>query len=62
LAAFFIPEYASFFGIIPTHWAFQMLGDMVDGGSWGMGFCIGLVLVLVLLILGIRRFVRVHFV
>jgi len=62
LAAFFVPDYAVLFGIIPTHWAFQMLGEMVAGENWGMEFWVGLGLVLVLLVLGIKRFARVHFV
>jgi len=62
LVAFFIPEYALLFGVIPTHWAFQMLGDMVDGESWLIGFFIGLGFVLGLLLLAVRRFARGHFV
>jgi len=62
LAAFFIPEYALLFGIIPTHWAFQMLGEMVAGESWGMEFFVGLGFVLGLLALGIKKFARGHFV
>jgi len=62
LAAFFIPEYALLFGVIPTHWAFQMLGEMVDGVSWGVGYCIGSGFTLGLLVLGIKRFANSHFV
>jgi len=62
LAAFFIPDYAVLFGIIPTHWAFQMLGEMVAGENWIVGFCFGLGFAVVLLVLGIRRFAKVHFV
>jgi hypothetical protein len=62
LAALFIQEYALLFGIIPTHWAFQMWGEMADGGSWLLEFFVGLGFVLILLVLGIKRFARVHFV
>jgi fluoroquinolone transport system permease protein len=62
LAAFFISKYTFLFGIIPTHWIFQALSNMVAGESTLISFSIGFGYTFLLLILVIKRFAKVHFV
>lgn len=61
LAAFFISKYTVFFGVIPTHWAFQTLDKMILDQNYFMPVFIGIAFVSALLILMIKRFARVHF-
>lgn len=61
LAAFFISKYTIFFGVIPTHWAFQTLDKMILGENYVLPLFIGLGFVSALLYFMIKRFARVHF-
>ena len=61
LAAFFISEYTVFFGVIPTHWAFQTLDKMILDENYFLPVFIGITFVSALLIFVIKRFARVHF-
>ena len=61
LAAFFISEYTVFFGVIPTHWAFQTLDKMILDENYFLPVFIGITFVSALLIFVIQRFARVHF-
>jgi fluoroquinolone transport system permease protein len=61
LAAYFIPAYTYFFGIIPTHWAFQVLDKMVLGQSIVLPLLLGFSYALILLFILIKRFAKVHF-
>jgi fluoroquinolone transport system permease protein len=61
LAAFFISKYTIFFGVIPTHWAFQTLDKMILGENYFSPLFIGLGFFSVLLIFMIKRFASVHF-
>ena len=61
LAAFFTPGYVLIFGILPSHWAFQALDEVVKGGNALTLLSIGYFYTICLLILSIRKFARVHF-
>lgn len=61
LAAFFISKYTIFFGIIPTHWAFQSLDKMISGEDYSLPLFTGLGFIAILLIFMIKRFARIHF-
>ena len=61
LIAFFIPKGQIFFGVIPTHWIYQSLSQMILGQDITLFFGIGYLYTIVLLIFLIRRFVKVHF-
>lgn len=61
MGAFFISKYTIFFGVIPTHWAFQTLDKMILGENYFSPLFIGLGFVSVLLIFMIKRFASVHF-
>jgi fluoroquinolone transport system permease protein len=61
LAAFFTSKYAAFFGIIPSHWAFQTLDKMILGEDYFLPVFIGIAFISTLLILMGKRFARVHF-
>lgn len=62
LAAFFISKYTIFFGVIPTHWAFQTLDKMILDENYFLPVFIGIAFVAALLIFVIKRFARVHFI
>ena len=62
LAAFFIAKYTVFFGVIPTHWAFQTLDKMILDENYFLPVFIGIAFVSALLIFVIKRFARVHFI
>lgn len=61
LAAFFIPKYSAFFGIIPTHWVFQNLSKMVLGEPIILPLSIGFIFVSILLVVLIKRFAKYIF-
>lgn len=61
LAAYFIDKYTLLFGIIPSHWAFQILHNMVNGISVILPLLIGFGFILLALSFLINRFIKVHF-
>ena len=61
LAAFFVPDFAIFFGIIPSHWAFQSLHELIHGESALIPLIVGIIYALVVLALLVFRFAKVHF-
>jgi len=62
LLAFFISKYTFAFGIIPTHWAYQGLNNMIEGESCWTSLSIGFIFSLGLIYLLLKRFAKVHFV
>jgi fluoroquinolone transport system permease protein len=62
MLAFFVPEdFAFLFGIFPTHWIFQGLNQLIEGGVFFWHILIGFAYFMLLLILMTRRFAREHF-
>ncbi|MFK7810058.1 MAG: hypothetical protein AB8F74_19790 [Saprospiraceae bacterium] len=61
LAAFFVVKYDFLFGIVPTYWAFQALDGMIENKDILLPLVIGFSFVIVLLVLLISRFTKVHF-
>jgi fluoroquinolone transport system permease protein len=62
LVAFFAPSgYSNLFGVIPTHWIFQSMNDMIIGEQIILNTSIGFVLTIVLLTFLVRRFSKNHF-
>lgn len=62
LLAFFVaPAYQLFFGLIPTHWTFQTLNNVIEQTSFWGNWIIGLSYHLLLLALLLRLFVRRHY-
>lgn len=62
LVAFFTPsEYSDFFGIIPTHWIFQGINDMIFGKPLFWHIAIGFALSILFLTFLIKRFSKNHF-
>lgn len=61
IAAFFVPKYTHAFGILPTHWAFQSLNNILIGDFFFITIIIGFLYSLVLIYFFIRRFTKVHF-
>jgi fluoroquinolone transport system permease protein len=62
LAAYFIPAYFHFFGILPTHWIFYSLDCMVKEQSYVMPLGVGYLFFATLLLFVGKRFVNTHFV
>lgn len=60
-AAFFIEKYTDAFGIIPTHWMFQSLHHMINGGNYQLPLSIGFAYTLLLLVFLVKRFSKKHF-
>lgn len=61
LAALFLPEYRDFFLIVPTHWIFQAIQNMITGSS-PIGYLAGgMIFLILLLYLFMLRFSKVHF-
>ncbi len=61
LAAYFVPFPPYWFGVVPTHWAYQMLEFLARGESVLWPFLIGLIYTLVLLRWMVKRFISTHF-
>ncbi|MEM9821190.1 MAG: hypothetical protein AAF985_08970 [Bacteroidota bacterium] len=63
IGAFFLsPAYQFLFGILPTHWSFQALNDLILQNSYALNWSIGLLYYLLLLTGMIRLFVRRHYI
>ncbi|MDN5214035.1 hypothetical protein QQ020_18305 [Fulvivirgaceae bacterium BMA12] len=63
IVAFFVPDsFTHVFGILPSHWAFQGLSDIIDGGSFFVNAIIGFAYFLILLTVAVRKFSKIHFV
>lgn len=61
LASFFIPKYASLFGVLPSYWAFQSLHFMIEGLEPTWTLATGFTFTLLLLVVLVKRFTKVHF-
>lgn len=62
IAAFFVSKtYAWFFGILPTHWFFQSMYDLILGNGMIINWGIGLIFFIILIFMMTRKFVKVHF-
>ena len=61
LLAFFVSKYSFAFGIIPTHWAFQGLNNMIEGEPYWMTLSIGFAFVFLLIFFLLKRFAKTHF-
>jgi fluoroquinolone transport system permease protein len=63
LVAFFAPsKYTALFGLIPTHWIFQGMNDLILGEPFFWDIFIGFALTVFLLAFLVRRFSKNHFV
>ncbi len=62
LVAFFTPKgYSGLFGIIPSHWIFQGMNDLILGNSFILHVSIGFLLTILVLSFLINRFSKYHF-
>ena len=62
IAAFFVPKtFAWLFGILPTHWVFQSMYDLIMGNEMMINWGIGLTFFIILIFIMTRKFVKVHF-
>jgi len=61
LVAFFISKFGALFGVIPSYWAFEMLDKMIGNEPYLLPFFIGLAFSILLLLLCVKRFSKVHF-
>ncbi len=62
LVAFFIPsDYTNLFGLIPTHWIFQSMNDLILGKQFVLNISIGFILTMGLLSFLVKRFSKNHF-
>ncbi|BDS11124.1 hypothetical protein [Aureispira anguillae] len=61
LAAFFLPDYAYFFSIIPTFWAYQGMHDFILQQGYFIELVIGFIVTLLTLVLLTIFFVKRHF-
>jgi len=62
LVAFFAPPgYSGLFGVIPTHWIFQGMNDLILDDPFFLNVSIGFMLTIVLLTFLVKRFSKNHF-
>ncbi|HSK70876.1 MAG TPA: hypothetical protein VK892_04210, partial [Pyrinomonadaceae bacterium] len=60
--AFFVPGSFSFvFAIFPTFWAYQGFNSLIEGGNFWLYMLMGFAHSILLLVLMIKRFTRIHF-
>ena len=63
VVAFFIPDtFARLFGIFPTYWAFQGLNNIIEGNMYSLFLLVGMLYLVGLLFVGLRKFAVNHFV
>jgi fluoroquinolone transport system permease protein len=61
-AGFFLPGiWKNIFALIPTHWVFIAVDQMLEGEPYVLSVIIGTVMFLVIIGLQLRKFTRVHF-
>ena len=62
VAAFFVPGgFSHFFGILPTHWVFQGLSNLLEGEAQLANLSLAFAYLLLLITFTVRRFSKVHF-
>ncbi len=62
IVAFFVPDsFTHLFGILPSHWAFQGLNNIIEGGPFFVNTMVGFAYFLILLTIAVRKFSKIHF-
>lgn len=61
LTAFFLPNYAYGFAIIPTFWAYMGMEHFILDQAYQMELIVGFIVALLLLMVLVHKFVRRHF-
>ena len=60
--AFFVPGgFSHLFGILPTHWAFQGLSNIIEGEALFVNLLVAFAYFLLLMTVTVRKFSKVHF-
>ncbi|MCG8322710.1 MAG: hypothetical protein MI921_24630 [Cytophagales bacterium] len=60
--AFFVPDsFSHLFGMLPTHWAFQGLNNVIEGEAFFFNAFIAFIYFLILTTFTVRKFASVHF-